>query len=115
MAVAEDGQTLLVAGAEPSVTYLSRSRLETRARTPASPASVYALAVSGFGRHEGVRVGLGLGWARLGFDWMARSAGVGVVFFIFSPGNVQGVLQKKQTRLPYQWNPNTGDTGHENK
>lgn len=54
MAAAEDGQTLLVAGAESSVTYLSRTRLETRARTPASPSSVYALAVNGFGRHEGV-------------------------------------------------------------
>ena len=42
MAVAEDGQTLLVGGAESSVTYLSRTRLETRARTLASPASVYA-------------------------------------------------------------------------
>ena len=54
MAVAEDGQTLLVGGAESSVTHLSRTRLETRARTLASPASVYALAVNGFGRNEGV-------------------------------------------------------------
>lgn len=54
MASAEGGQALIVGGAESSVTYLSRSRLERRARTPAASPSVYALAVSAHALHDGV-------------------------------------------------------------
>lgn len=55
MCLAEQGQTLLVAGAESTLTSLSRSQLERKARSPVIPRSVYALAVKGTGPHEGVR------------------------------------------------------------
>lgn len=56
MHVAEQGQTLLVAGSESTLTSLSRSQLERKARTPVTPRSVYALALNdGTGPHEGVR------------------------------------------------------------
>lgn len=54
MCLAEKGQTLLVAGAESTLTTLSRSELERKARTPVTPRSVYALAANGTGPHEGV-------------------------------------------------------------
>lgn len=55
MHLAEQGQTLLVAGAESTLTSLTRSELERKARTPVTPRSVYALSVNGTGAHEGVR------------------------------------------------------------
>ena len=55
MHLAEQGQTLLVAGAESTLTSLTRSQLERKARTPVTPRSVYALSVNGTGAHEGVR------------------------------------------------------------
>lgn len=48
------GQTLLTAGAESTVTYLSRSQLERKNRTPVTTPSVYALAINGTGPYEGV-------------------------------------------------------------
>eukprot|EP00752_Nemacystus_decipiens_P017255 g15459.t1 len=61
MHLAEQGQTLLVAGAEPTLTSLSRSELERKARTPVAPDSIYALAVNGAGPHEGVTCVAGVG------------------------------------------------------
>ncbi|CAM9896344.1 unnamed protein product [Ascophyllum nodosum] len=61
LTVTDEGQTLLVGGAEGSVTYLSRSRLETRARTPTCSPSLYALAVNATGPHEGITCMAGVG------------------------------------------------------
>lgn len=57
MTPTDGGNTVLIAGADPFVAYYTRSRLEMKSRTPATPASVYALAVNGSKRHEGVSPG----------------------------------------------------------
>lgn len=56
MHLAEQGQALLVAGAESTLTVLSRGELERKGRTPVTPRSVYALAVNGAGPREGVSI-----------------------------------------------------------
>eukprot|EP00903_Cladosiphon_okamuranus_P022603 g20798.t1 len=61
MRLAEQGQTLLVAGAESTLTFLGRSELGRKARTPVAPCSVYALAVAGTGPREGVNCVAGVG------------------------------------------------------
>ncbi|CAM9564966.1 unnamed protein product [Pylaiella littoralis] len=55
------GQTLLTAGAESTVTYLSRNQLERKNRTPVTTSSVYALAINGTGPYEGVTCVAGVG------------------------------------------------------
>lgn len=54
MTTGDSGHTLLVAGAEPYVTYCTRSRLEGKSRTPTTPPAVYAVAVSASARYDGV-------------------------------------------------------------
>ncbi|CAM9455613.1 unnamed protein product [Scytosiphon promiscuus] len=63
MCSAEQGQALVVAGAESSVTFLDRSssKLERKTRTSVTPGSVYALAVSSSGRFEGATCVAGSG------------------------------------------------------
>lgn len=56
MRTTNQGQTLVVAGAESSVTFLdkSSSKLERKTRTPVTPSSVYALAINSTDAFEGV-------------------------------------------------------------